>query len=194
MDDGRIELGFAVKDTGIGIPTEGLGRLFQSFSQVDASTTRRFGGTGLGLAISKRLTELMDGTMWVESVAGKGSTFHFTIKVEAVGSKPRTYLIARKSQLRDKRLLVVDDNATNRRILTSLAESWHMPVRAASSGVEALTWLRDNEIFDVVILDMHMPEMDGLMLAREIRKLDHSPRPRSASATCWRKRTCSTPT
>jgi CheY-like chemotaxis protein len=175
-EDGRIELGFAVKDTGIGIPTEGLSRLFQSFSQVDASTTRRFGGTGLGLAISKRLTELMGGTMWVESVAGKGSTFHFTIMVEAVGSKPRTYLIARKSQLKGKRLLVVDDNATNRRILTSLAESWNMPVRAASSGAEALTWLRDNEIFDVVILDMHMPEMDGLMLAREIRKLDHSPR------------------
>jgi PAS domain S-box-containing protein len=176
MDDGRVELGFAVRDTGIGIPTEGLSRLFQSFSQVDASTTRRFGGTGLGLAISKRLTELMGGTMWVDSVAGKGSTFNFTIRVEAVGSKPRTYLIARKSQLKGKRLLVVDDNATNRRILTSLAESWNMPVRAASSGAEALTWLRDNEIFDAVILDMHMPEMDGLMLAREIRKLDHSPR------------------
>jgi len=175
-DDGRVELSFAVKDTGIGIATEGLTRLFQSFSQVDASTTRRFGGTGLGLVISKRLAELMDGTMWVESAAGEGSTFHFTIVVDPVGSKPRTYLIARKNQLAGKRLLIVDDNATNRRIVTAMATGWNMTSVAASSGAEALTLLRDNEIFDAVILDMHMPEMDGAMLAREIRQLDHAPR------------------
>jgi CheY-like chemotaxis protein len=96
--------------------------------------------------------------------------------VDAVGSKPRAYLIARKSQLAGKRLLVVDDNATNRRILKTLAENWNMAVRTAASGAEALTLLRDNEIFDAVILDMHMPEMDGVMLAREIRKLEHAPR------------------
>ena len=175
--DDRVELAFAVRDTGIGIPPEGLARLFQSFSQVDASTTRRFGGTGLGLAISKRLTELMGGRMWAESVEGRGSTFFFTIQVESVVSKPRPYLAAGKASLEGKRLLVVDDNATNRRILTTLAAGWGLSVRAAASGAEALEWMKDGESFDAAVLDMQMPEMDGTMLAREITRLSGPPPP-----------------
>ena len=167
----EMELSFAIMDTGIGIPTEARDRLFRSFSQVDTSTTRKFGGTGLGLAISRRLAELMGGTMSVESEVGRGSTFRFTILVEPVASKPRPYQMTGRPQLMGKTLLVVDDNATNRRILTTLARSWGMAARAAESGPEALGWVRAGEKFDVAILDMHMPEMDGMMLARELRAL-----------------------
>ncbi len=171
LNDGRVELAFTVRDTGIGIQSEDISRLFQSFTQVDASTTRRFGGTGLGLVISKRLAELMGGTMTVQSEVGQGSSFSFTVIVEAVGSRPRPWLQPGRPNLVGRKLLIVDDNATNRRILTELAESWGMESRAASSGPEALAWLREGELFDVAVLDMHMPEMDGSMLAQEIRKL-----------------------
>jgi PAS domain S-box-containing protein len=120
-EDGRVVLVFAVRDTGIGIAPDGMARLFQSFSQVDASTTRKFGGTGLGLVISKRLAELMGGTMWVESTLGRGSTFHFTVLAEACAAKPRPWLSPGNSHLAGRRLLIVDDNATNRRILTDVA-------------------------------------------------------------------------
>ena len=169
--DGLVEVAFAVRDTGIGIPVEGMARLFQSFSQVDVTTTRKFGGTGLGLVISKRLAEMMGGRMWVESEPGCGSTFHFAIAVEPCASKPRPWLVPGRAHLSGRRLLVVDDNATNRRILTDTATAWGMSVRAAVSGPEALAWLRTGELFDVAVLDMHMPEMDGLTLAREIRRL-----------------------
>ena len=171
-----IELAFAVRDTGIGIPKESMSRLFQSFSQVDASTTRRFGGTGLGLVISKRLAEMMGGHMWVESEVGKGSTFHFAIIVDAVGAKPRPWIAPGRGHLVGRRLLVVDDNATNRRILTETARGWGMEVRAAAGGPEVLGWLRDGEVFDVAVLDMHMPEMDGESLAAEIHRLRPEPR------------------
>ena len=122
------ELHFAVRDTGIGIPKERIDRLFHSFSQVDASTTRRYGGTGLGLAISKRLSELMGGTMWVESEVGKGSVFHFTIKAETAGAAeldaPREH-----PQLRGKRLLVVADNAVTREVVKRQASAWGMMTR-----------------------------------------------------------------
>ncbi|MEK7787448.1 MAG: response regulator, partial [Chloroflexota bacterium] len=162
---------FAVRDTGLGIPPDRLDRLFRSFSQVDASTTRKYGGTGLGLAISKRLSELMGGTMWVESegLPGKGSTFHFTISAApAPVLKPR--MSGEQPGLRDKRVLVVDDNATNRRILALQMQSWGMIARDTASPLEALEWVRRGEAFDLAILDMSMPEMDGLMLAAEIRK------------------------
>ncbi len=169
VESGRTRLTFAVTDTGIGIPAEGLPRLFRSFSQVDASTTRKFGGTGLGLAISKRLAEMMGGEMWVESEAGKGSTFRFSVTVGVEASRPRPYVASGRSQVSGKRLLVVDDNATSRRILTTMAGGWEMVVRAASTGAEALRWLDEGVEFDVGILDMQMPEMDGVMLARAIR-------------------------
>jgi PAS domain S-box-containing protein len=163
------ELHFAVRDTGIGIPEEGIERLFHSFSQVDASTTRRYGGTGLGLAISKRLSEMMGGTMWAESEVGKGSVFHFTIKAQTAGAgeleAPREY-----PQLRGKRLLVVDDNAVNREVLRRQASAWGMLVRETGSPREALEWIRRGDPFDAAILDMQMPDMDGFALAREIRR------------------------
>jgi PAS domain S-box-containing protein len=170
-EGGRAELAFAVHDTGIGIPEEGREKLFRSFSQVDPSTTRRFGGTGLGLVISKRLAELMGGRMWVESELGRGSTFHFTITVEPRASKPRAWTTAGAANLAGRRLLVVDDNATNRRILADVGASWGMEVTALAAGRDALGRLHGGQLFDAAVLDMHMPEMDGLSLAQEIRRL-----------------------
>ena len=165
-----VELQFSVTDTGIGIPKAAMSRLFQSFSQVDASTTRRFGGTGLGLAISRRLAEMMGGRMWVESEAGKGSTFGFTIRAEIIPVKPRPYVSGEQVKLAGKRVLIVDDNATNRRILTTLTQRWEMHAHAVKAGPEALAILKAGQAFDVAILDMHMPEMDGEMLAQAIRE------------------------
>jgi PAS domain S-box-containing protein len=168
------ELHFAVRDTGIGIPTERQSRLFQSFSQVDASTTRRFGGTGLGLAISRRLTELMGGTMWVESegVPGKGSTFHFTMRAPVTEAlAPRAHLRGAQPQLQGKRVLVVDDNATNRQILCRQVGAWGMLPRDTASPGEAMSWVSRGDPFDVALLDLQMPEMDGMALAAEIRHL-----------------------
>ena len=167
----RVELTFAVRDTGIGLTPEGMGRLFQSFSQADSSTTRKYGGTGLGLAISKRLAELMGGTMWVVSEGlGKGSTFMFTIDVQTAhlpATRARD-LVGVQSELQKKRLLIVDDNATNRRILALQSAKWGMASRDTEFPTEALRWLAEGEKFDLAILDMHMPEMDALHLAREI--------------------------
>jgi len=169
----RYKLHFAVKDTGIGISPEGMGRLFQSFSQVDASTTRKYGGTGLGLAISKRLAELMGGTMWVESAgAGHGTTFHFTLIAEtAPALKARTHLRGEQPSLRGRRVLIVDDNVTNRRILSLQLTGWGMIAEDTSSPLDALERVRRGDAFDLAILDMHMPELDGGTLAAEIRKL-----------------------
>jgi signal transduction histidine kinase/CheY-like chemotaxis protein len=164
-------LHFAVKDSGIGIPPDRMDRLFRSFSQVDASTTRRYGGTGLGLAISRRLSEMMGGTMWVESELGQGSTFHFTITARSAPAPARPYLDEVQPALQDKRVLIVDDNATNRRILARQFERWQMVPLATGSPGEALELIRKGEALDIAILDMQMPEMDGLTLAREIRKL-----------------------
>jgi PAS domain S-box-containing protein len=165
------ELTFSVRDTGIGIPPDRLGRLFQSFSQVDASTTRRYGGTGLGLAISQRLTELMGGRIGVTSEVGVGSDFRCTIRAAAAEGavSTRRDLSGVQPSLRGKRVLVVDDNATNRRILAAHLDAWGMPARATESPVEALAWIRADERFDLAILDMHMPQMDGVALARAIR-------------------------
>ncbi|MDI1336785.1 MAG: response regulator [Lacunisphaera sp.] len=168
---GELELVFSITDTGIGIPAEAIDRLFQSFSQVDASTTRRFGGTGLGLVISRRLAEMMGGRMWVVSEVGKGSTFSFTIRAHPVASKPRLYTGGTKTSVEGRRLLAVDDNATSRRLLSDLARNWGMTPHAVGTPAEALALLRANEQFDAAILDMQMPEMDGVMLAREIRRL-----------------------
>ncbi len=163
------ELNFTIRDTGIGIPEDRMDRLFKSFSQVDASTSRRFGGTGLGLIISKRLSELMKGDMWVESEVGVGTTFSFTIQVAGTSSSRQRYLKDDQPQLKGKRVLIVDDNATNRRILSLQTQSWDMTPRDTSSPYEALEWISEGEQFDVALIDMRMPEMDGLALAAKIQ-------------------------
>ncbi|HEV2042358.1 MAG TPA: response regulator [Casimicrobiaceae bacterium] len=169
----RMDLTFSVRDTGIGLTSEGMSRLFQSFSQADSSTTRKYGGTGLGLAISRRLAELMGGRMWAESEGpGKGSTFLFNIEVptaEPPQARQRDFVGA-QPELQDKRILIVDDNATNRRILELQTAKWGMSSQATGSPLEALRWLASGENFDLAILDMHMPEMDGVALARKIRE------------------------
>jgi PAS domain S-box-containing protein len=210
------EIQFAVKDTGIGIPSDRMDRLFKSFSQVDSSTSRHYGGTGLGLAISKRLALMMGGRMWVESMgnlagcppedfkaavwdgewgadediteqcsspkstlAGKsiaqnlkstGSTFYFTTIVSSSHCSLPLKLSNSQPELAGKRVLIVDDNATNRQILTLQAQSWGMVTRTSGSARLALEWLAAKEQFDLAVLDMQMPEMDGLTLAAQIRQ------------------------
>jgi len=184
----QTELHFAVRDTGIGIPPDGMERLFQSFTQIDASTTRRYGGTGLGLAISRRLTVMMGGRMWAESegIQGKGSIFHFTILASPAPAPPRRYLHETQPDLSGKRALIVDDNATNRQILTLQTQAWGMLPRATASPLEALSWVRHGDPFDVALLDMYMAEpflerpraqlagleeeMDGLALAAALQR------------------------
>jgi PAS domain S-box-containing protein len=166
----RFMLEISVRDTGIGIPPDRINRLFQSFSQVDASTTRKYGGTGLGLAISSRLVELMGGRIWVESEVGKGSTFYIVILFELAKAGPLADLQPDPLRLAGKRVLVVDDNPTNRLILQRQLLSWGLAVDLASSGVEALERFDQKNRFDLVILDMQMPEMDGLAVAGEIRR------------------------
>lgn len=163
-------LHFLVKDTGIGIPADRMNRLFQSFSQVDSSTTRKYGGTGLGLVISKRLAEMMGGTMWVESETGHGSTFHFTVKSEAAPHVAKQHSGESHPHLQGKRILVVDDNGTNRRILELQLKSWGLVCVESTSPKDALKWVARDDVFDAAILDFQMPEMDGVQLADEIRK------------------------
>lgn len=169
---GKDELAFTVRDTGIGLTKKGMSRLFQSFSQADSSTTRRYGGTGLGLAISKRLAELMGGTMWATSAgAGKGSTFHFTIRAKPAKlpkSKDRD-LIGKQDELAGKRILMVDDNATNRKILALQTEKWGTQTTALEHAKDALSAVNSDAVFDLAILDMHMPDTDGIALAKSIR-------------------------
>lgn len=164
-----------MKDTGIGIPADQMDRLFQSFSQVDSSTTRQYGGTGLGLPISKKLIELMGGELWVESEAGKGSTFHFSIEAEAADIAPEVYFQSSQSEMAGKRLLIVDDNETHRNILTTQVEAWGMSARVTGSAAQALQWVNEGGRFDAALLDMQMPEMDGLTLARAIRLQEQGP-------------------
>src|ERR671922_128603 len=159
---------FSVRDTGIGIPADRMHRLFESFSQVDPSTTRRYGGTGLGLAISKRLADLMGGTLSVESEESRGSTFQFEIVAREAAAPPRPARY--EAPLAGKRLLLVDDNATNREIVRRLAESWEMLVEVIERPTDALARVRRGDPFDVAVLDMQMPKMEGLGFAREIRR------------------------
>jgi GAF domain-containing protein/CheY-like chemotaxis protein/anti-sigma regulatory factor (Ser/Thr protein kinase) len=170
------EILISVRDTGIGIKPEAMERLFQSFSQADSSTTRKYGGTGLGLVISKRLAEMMGGRMWVESEGeGLGTTFYFTIIASEAESAPRKYsrdLRGSQPELNGKRVLIVDDNETNRKILKLQTSKWGMESSAFELPSAAIEALKSVETFDLAILDMHMPEMDGLHLAREIRKLE----------------------
>jgi PAS domain S-box-containing protein len=166
----KYEIHFSVRDTGIGIPADRMDRLFISFSQVDSSTTRKYGGTGLGLAISSRLVEMMGGRIWAESEEGKGSNFHFTVAATVAHVRPSSKPVADESIFKNKRVLIVDDNDTNRFVLSKQLQSWGLIPLSAESGPAALSLLKQDTSFDLAILDMQMPGMDGLELAGEIRK------------------------
>jgi signal transduction histidine kinase/HPt (histidine-containing phosphotransfer) domain-containing protein len=163
-----LHLHFYVHDTGIGITPDKLSRLFKPFVQADVSTAKHYGGTGLGLAISKRLVELMGGKMWAESVPGEGSTFHFTANFQA---DPQAAREIRQPKLADLRVLIVDDNAASRRSLGEQTSRWGMIPEIAETPQQALELVRRGAHFDLAILDSHLPGMDGIALAAEIRKL-----------------------
>ena len=163
-------LHFSVRDTGIGIPLDKQSRLFKSFQQVDASTTRHYGGTGLGLAISKRLTELLGGKIWVDSDASQGATFHFTILARAAASSAPAPWQSPQPQLTGKRLLVIEDNATNQRLITHRGSQWGLQVENAPTSRAGLQLLAQGTPYDAVMIDLQLPDMDGLTLAEEIRK------------------------
>ena len=166
------QLRFSVHDTGLGIPPGSMNKLFHSFTQLDSSTTRKYGGTGLGLAISRRLAELMGGTMWVESegIKGQGSTFHFTIRA-AESEKPPRPIQPAQVDIRNRRVLIVDGNAANLRVMTLQVNAWGMDQQSTSDPAEALEWIRMGIPYDIALIDCEMPEMDGILLASEIRKL-----------------------
>jgi signal transduction histidine kinase/CheY-like chemotaxis protein len=169
LDSDHWEIHFAVKDTGIGIPRDRVHLLFQSFSQVDSSTTRKFGGTGLGLTISKRLCELLGGRIWVESEKDVGSTFHFTIVARSSPTPVQISVQRGRSALEGLHLLVVDDHHVNLDIFVRMVRQWGVTTEATTSPLEALEWLRRGKRFDAAFLDQQMPDMDGITLARQIR-------------------------
>ncbi|MCA9081193.1 MAG: response regulator [Planctomycetaceae bacterium] len=172
--DGDHELSFAVRDTGIGIDEEQQKRIFRAFEQADMSTTRRYGGTGLGLAISGRLAELMHGHMWVESTVGQGSTFHFTSKFAEVAPQDVPAREFDPAVIEGLRVLIVDDNETNRTILLEMCSLWGMCPVAVAGAEQALERLRQahvtDQAFDVVLTDACMPEIDGFSLATKLRE------------------------
>ena len=171
-DATHVILRFEVKDSGIGISEEGQERLFKAFSQADGSTTRKYGGTGLGLAISKQLTLLMEGNIGVKSLPGKGSTFWFTVRLGKQPDHATRAAVAKRADLGGGRVLVVDDNATNLRILDHHLSSWHMHPTCVSSAREALALLQcatTGDKYDLIISDMQMPGMDGITMARTIQ-------------------------
>jgi signal transduction histidine kinase/DNA-binding response OmpR family regulator len=172
-DDGSVVLHVSVRDTGIGIPEEKRAAIFEPFTQADGSTTRQYGGTGLGLAISKQLVERMGGQIWVESRSGHGSTFHFTVHLKVQTELAHQRVPIDLKTVCDLPVLIVDDNATNRRILSEVLSQWGMRPTIAECGEAALTILKralaERVPFPLVILDAHMPEMDGFMLAERIK-------------------------
>jgi len=173
IDDDKADdllICFSVRDTGIGIPADKLSKLFKAFSQVDSSTTRKYGGTGLGLAISEKLVNLMGGEIHVASEVGVGTKFSFSIKSKAGVNAPRNYVYLNHQELEGKAVLVVDDNATNREILKSQLEQWKFLSVITESGAEALKVLASKKTIDLVISDMNMPDMDGVELAKKIKK------------------------
>jgi PAS domain S-box-containing protein len=176
-DDALLQ--FSVLDTGIGIPSERQERIFEAFTQVDASTTRQYGGSGLGLAISARLVELMGGTIWLESEPGRGSTFSFTVRLWRPSASEKKDQKPQDGELVGKRVLVVDDNPTSRRILGSLLNNWQLSVSLVANGAEALQQIESTAAvgrpFDLILLDAMMPELDGFSTLRRLR--DEIPAP-----------------
>ena len=166
--ENSFKIAFSVRDTGIGIPADKLERLFKAFSQVDSSTTRKYGGTGLGLAISEKLVKLMGGEINVESEYGKGSNFSFTIRTNVPATVIQTYIQYDMVRQAGKKVLVVDDNLTNRTILQGQLEHWNLIPVLAESGKEALEILARGEKIDLILSDMEMPFMDGLKLGQQI--------------------------
>jgi len=169
-----IQLHFTVSDTGIGIPAEKQAAIFEAFTQGDGSMSRTYGGTGLGLTISSRLVALMHGRIWVDSELGKGSRFHFTAHFGLQKAPARIAVPRDPITLRDMRVLVVDDNATNRQILLKMLTNWHTNPTAVESGAKAITALREAQglgrIYPLILLDAQMPEMDGFALAESIKR------------------------
>ena len=170
-----LRLHFAVMDTGVGIAAETQGEIFKAFTQADGSTTRTYGGTGLGLTITSRLVEMMDGQIWVESQEGEGSTFHFIVRYERVKA-PHVLDSAASRQiipLEGLRVLIVDDNATNRVILEEMVQNWRMQPEVVENGHDALIAIRKankaGTPYQIVLLDVHMPEMDGFDVAERVR-------------------------
>jgi two-component system sensor histidine kinase/response regulator len=185
--DGRVLLHFAVHDTGIGLTDEQIGKLFQSFQQADASTTRKYGGTGLGLVISRKLAELMGGTVGVESVHGQGSTFWFTANL-GIGSEGKRALLP-SPDLRGRKVLVVDDNDSARAVLLDLLHTMRFDASAAASGLAAVELVRSRagtpDAIDVVLLDWQMPGMNGPETAMALRALGLQQTPRMAMVTAF---------
>jgi len=176
----QYRLHFAVKDTGIGIPADRIGRLFASFSQADVSTTRKYGGTGLGLAISKKLSQLMGGDIWVESQVGVGSVFHFTVVVAQATQEPMRRLRQDQPRLHGKRLLIIAGNAESRRFISRETRSWGMSPYVAGSGAEALYWLQKSEPYDIALIDQTILEgddIDGPTLIKNISQKHGAPLP-----------------
>jgi CheY-like chemotaxis protein len=166
----NCEIEFAIADTGIGIDSDAIASLFEPFTQADVSTTRVSGGTGLGLSISKRLVELMGGRISVESVPGKGSVFRFSIVAEMAALQSIVTSIAPIPLLKGLRVLMVDDLEINRRILLHHLQMWGMTAYACASSTEAIEWIERGDPFDLALLDYHMPDINGVMLARSLRQ------------------------
>ncbi|HEY2411152.1 MAG TPA: response regulator [Pirellulaceae bacterium] len=170
----HAELQFCVADTGIGIPADKLNKVFEAFEQADASTTRNYGGTGLGLAIVRRLVDLMQGKTWVESKVGKGSRFYFTVSLELCDEPPLQRPAIRRGAIKGTRALIVDDNATNRRILNEVLTSWELAPAECESASEAITQLRvayrDGKPFELLLSDVNMPGTDGFTLVEQVRR------------------------
>jgi two-component system, sensor histidine kinase and response regulator len=173
-ENDSLNLHFSVADTGIGIPKDKQKLIFEPFTQADTSTTRRYGGTGLGLSISMRLIEMMGGKIWLESEAGKGSTFHFTARFGVVKNAPVRSELADPAVLENVRVLVVDDNATNRQILEKTLHYWRMKPTTVSNATAALNLLREAQAagapFNLLVADCHMPDVDGFMLVEQIQR------------------------
>lgn len=169
-ESGQLTLQFEVRDTGIGIPAEKMGRLFKAFSQVDSSNTRKYGGTGLGLAISEKLVKLMDGEMQVDSEEGKGSTFSFTIKTVAGTKAVKPYAQYNMSELQNKKILIIDDNLTNLKVLQGQLEQWKLIPVLAGSAVQGLDILTKDPQIDLILTDMQMPDINGVELATHVKE------------------------